>query len=164
MRFATGWLELDRLNTTVKSDAVFMLTDALKQDMANETRSLIIDTFNTNGGIADLLTADHSFLNSSLAQFYGLSAAGLGAGFTKVSYPASGGRDRGILAHASILVGHATAAASSPTQRGHMVRTRLLCLNVPPMPTNLDTALKPPQQVETTRKHYEQHGATGEFC
>ena len=158
-RFATGWLELDRLNSTVKDDTVFMLTDALRQDMASETRNLVLDTFNTNGGLGDLLTADHSFLNSSLAQFYGLPTGGLGAAFTKVPYPASGSRDRGILAHASVLVGHATAAASSPTQRGHMVRTRLLCLNVPPMPTNLDTALKPPQQVETTRQHYEQHGA-----
>jgi hypothetical protein len=160
MRFATGWLELDRLNSTVKDDTVFRLTDALRQDMASETRNLVIDTFNTDGGLGDLLTADHSFLNLSLAQFYGLPTGGLGAAFTKVPYPASGPRDRGILAQASVLVGHATAAASSPTQRGHMVRTRLLCLNVPPMPTNLDTALKPPQQIETTRKHYEQHGAT----
>jgi Protein of unknown function (DUF1592)/Protein of unknown function (DUF1588)/Protein of unknown function (DUF1595)/Protein of unknown function (DUF1587)/Protein of unknown function (DUF1585) len=170
MRFARGWLELDRLNTTVKDDTVFMLTDSLRQSMANETRGLFLDVFNSGGGLAELVTADHSYLDASLAQFYGLPTAALGNLAARVDYPAlpslpalPGARDRGFLAHASLLVGHAKGSESSPTQRGRMVRERLLCLPVPPMPTNLDTALKPPTGAQTTRQHYEAH-STSEPC
>src|SRR6185369_8880890 len=89
MGFMNGWLGLKRLYTTVKSDSVFMLTDALRADMAAETKSLIVDTFKNNGGFADLLTADHSFLTKSLADFYGISSTGLGTTPTRVSYTAS---------------------------------------------------------------------------
>jgi hypothetical protein len=98
MRFARGWLELDRLNTTVKDDTVFMLTDSLRQTMANETRGLFLEVFNTGGGLAELVTADHSYLDASLEQFYGLPTAGLGNTAGRVDYPLSpGSRDRGIL-------------------------------------------------------------------
>jgi len=154
MGFMTGWLGLGRLYTTVKSDAVYMLSDALRADMAAETQSLIVDTFKNNGGMSDLFTADHSFLTANLASFYGISAAGLGTTPTKVSYTASTKRDTGILAHATILAGYARADISSPTQRGHLVRTRLLCQNIPDPPPGLDTMLHPALNAKTTRDHY----------
>src|SRR6185436_19224950 len=103
MGFMTGWLGLRRLYTTVKSDSVFMLTDSLRADMAAETRNLMVDTFKNNGGFGDLLTADHSFLTKNLADFYGISSAGLGTSPTRVAYTSSTRRDGGILAHASVL-------------------------------------------------------------
>lgn len=159
MRFASGWLGLDRLYTTVKDDTVFVLDDPLRADMLAETRGLLLDVFDGNGGVTDLLTADHSFLTANLASFYGLDASALGPDPTRVDYAAGGGRDPGILAHASILTGYATAGTSSPTQRGKLVRTRILCQNLPPMPSDLDTKLKPPTQAETTRAHYLEHSA-----
>jgi hypothetical protein len=163
MRFVTGWFGLDRLYSTVKDDTVFMLTDTLRTDMLAETRALVVDTFGTSGSVADLLLADHSFLTSRLAQFYGLGAGGLGDQPARVPYPPGGGRDPGILAHASLLTSFATAGTSSPTQRGKLIRTRLLCQNLPPMPNDLDVKLKPPTQAETTRAHYLEH-ETNEPC
>jgi Protein of unknown function (DUF1592)/Protein of unknown function (DUF1588)/Protein of unknown function (DUF1595)/Protein of unknown function (DUF1587)/Protein of unknown function (DUF1585) len=157
MRFVTGWFGLDRLTSTVKDDTVFMLTDALRADMLGETRALVVDTFGTGGGVSALLLADHSFLTAPLAQFYGMGSGGLGAQPTRVPYPAGTNRDPGILAHASLLTGYATAGTSSPTQRGKLIRTRLLCQTLPPMPNNLDVKLKPPTQAETTRAHYLEH-------
>jgi hypothetical protein len=154
MGFMTGWLGLGRLYTTVKSDAVYMLADALRDDMAAETRNLIVDTFKNNGGMSDLLTADHSFLTKNLADFYGISSTGLSTTPTKVSYTGSTKRDTGILAHASVLVGYARADISSPTQRGHLVRTRLLCQNIGDPPPGLDTMLHAAQNAKTTRDHY----------
>ncbi len=49
----------------------------------------------------------------------------------------------GILSQASILIGYARANGSSPTQRGHLVRSRILCQDVPPPPAGLDTKFKP---------------------
>jgi hypothetical protein len=154
MGFMTGWLGLRRLYTTVKNDSIFMLTDALRADMAAETRSLILDTFKSSGGMSDLLSADHSFLTKNLADFYGITSTGLTTSPTKVTYTSSTKRDGGILAHASILVGYARADISSPTQRGHLVRTRLLCQNIPDPPNNIDTMLHPAANATTTRDHY----------
>ena len=103
------------------------------------------------------LLADHSFLTAGLATSYGLDASTLGTDPMRVDYPAGSGRDPGILAHGSLLTGYATAGTSSPTQRGHLVRTRILCQNLPPMPNDLDVKLKPPTQAETTRAHYMEH-------
>ena len=158
MGFFTGWLGLDRLATTAKDNNIFMLTDALRADMMSETTNLVVDTFTSGGSVGDLFSADHSFLNKNLATFYGISTNNLGTSFSRVSYPFPGPRDRGILAHASILNGYARPDISSPTQRGHLVRSRILCQDVPPPPANLDTKLHDPTSATpTTRAQYEQH-------
>lgn len=158
MNFVTGWLGLDRLYSNAKDNTVYMLTDAMRDDMASETQALVVDTFNNGGGVGALFSANYSFLNQNLAQFYGVSTNGLGTTtFTKVAYPAGGPRDGGILAHGSILNGYSRPDISSPTQRGHLVRSRLLCQNIPPPPSNLNTMLQPAQTPTTTRALYEQH-------
>jgi hypothetical protein len=156
MAFMNGWLGLDRLYTTAKDGTVYMLTDALRADMATETRSLILEAFTGTGNFGSLLTADHSYLNNNLATFYNLpNASSLGTSFTKVTYTASMMRDPGLLGNASLLIGYSRPDISSPTQRGHMVRTRMLCQDVPPPPANLDTKFQPAGANLTTRQHFE---------
>jgi len=162
MDFMTSWLGLEKLYTTVKDDSVYMLTDTLRDEMASETRGLILDTFANGGTFSDLLTADHSFLNQDLAQYYGFDTTGLGTTFTRVQYPGGTSRDGGILAHASILTGFARADISSPTQRGHLVRTRLLCQYINPPGASLDTTFHPDPTPTTTRAHYENAHAHGD--
>ncbi len=162
MDFMTSWLGLEKLYTTVKDDSVYMLSSTLRDDMAAETRGLVLDTFANGGTFSDLLTADHSFLNKDLAQFYGFDSSTLGTTFTRVQYPGSTSRDGGILAHASILTGYARADISSPTQRGHLVRTRLLCQYVSPPGASLDTTFRPDPNPTTTRAHYENAHAHGD--
>ncbi len=145
MGFMNGWLGLDRLYANAKDDTVYALTKAMRDDMASETRGLVLEAFNGNGGFAQLLTADHTFLNKNLATFYGLPSVALG----------STQRDGGLLAQASLMVGYSRPETSSPTQRGHLVRTRLLCQDVPPPPSDQDTTFKPAVNAVTTRDHYE---------
>ena len=166
MDFMNSWLGLDKLYSTVKDDSVYILSNSLRDDMAAETRGLILDTFANGGSFSDLLTADHSFLNKDLADYYGFDSTGLGSAFTKVAYPLQPGpgvaaRDGGLLAHAGILTGYARADISSPTQRGHLVRTRLLCQYVSPPGATLDTTFKPDPHPTTTRAHYETAHAHG---
>jgi hypothetical protein len=66
-------------------------------------------------------------------------------------------RDPGVLAHGGLLTGHATASSSSPVRRGKLVRTRLLCLDIPDPPGDIDTMLKPPVGAVTTRDRFVQH-------
>ena len=154
MNFMSGWLGLDRLYTNVKDDTVQVLTDAQRADMATETQKFIFDIWgaSANNTVGDLFSANYTFLNQNLASYYNLSASGLSTSFSKVPLPS--GRDGGILGQASILIGYARANLSSPTQRGHLVRSRLLCQDVPPPPAGLDTKFTPSATFTTTRDQY----------
>lgn len=152
MSFMTGWLGLDRLKITVK-DASINLTDQLRTDMAGETRAFLMDAYTQNLPIGALFSADYSFINQALANHYGLPGAANGSDFQKVTYTA-GQRDGGFLGQGGFLTGYARSDSSSPTQRGHMVRSRLLCQEVPPPPGGLDTAFKAQITANTTREKY----------
>ena len=156
--FMRDWLGLGKLATIAKDDTVFKLTDSLRKAMGEETRRLIEDaTFNQNGSFLGLLTTKTTFLNQELATHYGLANAGsMGADFAQVTL-AAGQRDGGLLAQGSLLTAMATAKESSPVQRGKLVRTRLLCQELPPPPANLNTALKPSSGGVTTRQHFAEH-------
>jgi hypothetical protein len=153
MGFMNGWLGLPRLFTTAKDATVYMMTPTVQNEMATESQSLIMEAFNGSGSFGSVLTADHSFLNKDLATFYGLPTTGLGTAFTSVSY-AGLTRDPGLLATGTILNGYARPDEDSPTQRGHMVRTRILCQDISPPPPGLNTMFMPAATVETTRDHF----------
>ena len=89
MGFMTGWLGLDRLYTTAHDDTVFTMSKSVRDDMAQETQSLLLEAFNSGGSLGSALTADHTFLNSELATFYGLPTTGLTTAFKSVSLAGS---------------------------------------------------------------------------
>ncbi len=120
-----------------------------------------MEAFNGGGSFGSLLTADHTFLNKDLADFYGFDSSKLDSSFVSVPIDASSPRDAGLLATGSILNGYARPDTSSPTQRGHLVRTRLLCQNIDPPPPGIDTMFKASDTSETTRQHFEQSHSTG---
>jgi hypothetical protein len=159
--FMTGWLGLDRLYTTAHDDTVFSMPDAIRDDMNNESRSLLLEAFNGGGSLASVLTADHTFLNAELATFYSLPTTGLTTAFKSVPLPPGSGRDPGLLATGTILNGYARPDTSSPTQRGHMVRSRMLCQDVAPPPATLDTMFHPATTPETTRDHFVKSHSVG---
>jgi hypothetical protein len=167
MGFMSGWLGLERVNTVVKDDTVFKPSATLKASMLGETRAFLLDAFNRNLPVSQLFTADYSFFNQELAQFYGIypsDGTQLSAtDFGKVTLRA-GQRNPGLLAQASVLTGYSDAAISSPVLRGKLVRTRLLCQSIPPPPADVDTKLKPSTQAQTTRQHFEQHTTAGSAC
>ncbi len=154
MGFMDGWLGLSRLYTTAHDATVYQLSAALQQDMWTETQDLILEAFNGNGTFGSVLTADHSFLNQELAAFYGINASGLGSAFTSVKYAGLTPRDPGLLATGTILNGYARPDTDSPTQRGHLIRSRLLCQTISPPPPGLNTTFTPSTTVETTRDHF----------
>jgi hypothetical protein len=154
MGFMDGWLGLSRLYTTAHDATAFQLSPALQQDMWTESQDVIMEAFNGGGTFASVLTADHSFLNQDLATFYGISASGLSSSFSSVKYAGLTPRDPGLLATGTILNGYARPDTDSPTQRGHLIRTRLLCQYINPPPPGLNTTFTPAATVETTRDHF----------
>jgi hypothetical protein len=151
--FMGEWLETKRVAMVLKDPNVFELTDALRADMARETAALIEDVvFTRKGSLSDLLKADYTFVNANLAKHYGIAGV-TGNAFVKVPAP----HDPGILAQGSMMAGHAGITYSSPTLRGKLVRTRLLCQDLPPPPANVDTMIMPPKDAKTTRAIFQAH-------
>jgi hypothetical protein len=161
MGFMTGWLGLDRLYTTAHDDTIFSMAKSIRDDMNQESLNLLIEAFNNGGSLSSALTADHTFLNTELATYYGLPTTGLSTTFKSVSLAGSTVRESGLLATGTILNGYARPDTSSPTQRGHMVRSRMLCQDVNPPPPNLDTTFHPSTTPETTRDHFVNSHSTG---
>jgi hypothetical protein len=153
--FVVSWLDLDRLVGKVKAGVD--ISDGLRQAMLEETRQLFLQVFAEGGTIGDLFSATYSFMNQELSSFYGLNLA-TGAEFQQVDV--SGGvRVPGVLGHGSYLAAHALADNSSPVQRAFVVRERLLCNDLPEVPTNLDTNLKPQAPDATSRERYATHSS-----
>jgi hypothetical protein len=151
--FMGEWLETKRVATVLKEPKVFDFQDSLRADMERETAALIEDVvFGRKGSFEDLLKTDYTFVNASLAKHYGLPAV-TGTELVKATTT----RDTGILAQGSILAGHAGIEFSSPTLRGKLVRTRLLCQDLPPPPSNVDTNIKPAENAKTTREIFQAH-------
>ncbi len=153
--FVTAWLDVDRLKGKVKSGVD--ISPELREDMLEETRRLFLDVFDNGGAIGDLFSATYTFLNQPLASFYGVEGA-TSPDFTEVDI-SDGRRVRGVLGHGSYLAAHALADNSSPVQRAFVVRERLLCNDLPEVPTDLDTNLDPPDPNGTSRERYSQHSS-----
>jgi len=153
MGFMNGWLGLPRLFTTAHDATVYQISSTVQNEMQTESQDLIMEAFNGSGTFGSVLTADHSWLNGDLASYYGISGVS-GSTFQSVKYAGKTSRDPGLLATGTILNGYARPDEDSPTQRGHMVRSRMLCQPVPPPQPGLNTTFMPAATVETTRDHF----------
>ncbi len=154
-RFIHGWLEVDTLYKKAKDPQLLELTEPLRESMLGETRAFFLELFQNGGTIHDLYGADFTMVDQQLAQLYGFG--GGGDGFSKV--PLEGRRATGVLGHAAFLTEHSLPENSSPVQRGVIVRERLLCQDLPPVPNDLDTNLSEPGGFANNRERYEQHSS-----
>jgi hypothetical protein len=151
--FMSEWMETKRVEGVLKDPKIFDFPDALRADMERETAALVEDVVFTRGGtLSDLFKADYTFVNASLATHYGIKGV-TGTDLVKTPVP----HDTGILAQGSLMAGHAGMTFSSPTLRGKLVRTRFLCEDLPPPPSNVNTNIMPPKEAKTTREIFQAH-------
>jgi hypothetical protein len=154
--FIEGWVDIEGLPAKAKDDNTYNLSAAERDAMGEETRQLFADAFETGGALEDLFTADYTFVNQTLAGLYGVTGV-TGDAFQKVALPAN--RPPGILGHAAYLTAHAQPENSSPVQRAFIIRERILCQDLPPVPQNLDTNLDAPGNFMTNRERYTEHSS-----
>ena len=154
--FIEGWVEIEGLPAKAKDTDTYDLSAAERDAMGEETRQLFTDTFQTGGSVETLFTADYTFVNGTLGAYYGMSGV-TGDAFQKVALPAN--RPPGILGHAAYLTAHAQPENSSPVQRSFIIRERILCQDLPPVPQNLDTNLDAPEGFRTNRERYTEHSS-----
>lgn len=154
--FVTAWLSINKITGKVKEGVD--ISDQLRDEMLEETRQLFLDVFYNDGTIGDLFSAQRTFMNQSLASFYGLDGMASGADFQEVDI--SGGvRVPGVLGHGAYLAAHALSNNSSPVQRAFIVRERILCNDLPEVPEDLDTNLRPQSPNATSRQRYAEHSS-----
>lgn len=112
----------------------------LVADFAMETGALIDRViFEEPQDYLNLFNFEETYLNTDLATHYGLPAPDGGEGW--VPYGDSG--RAGILSHGTVLSAFAKFADTSPTQRGILIRSRLMCQLIPSPPPTVDVDAEP---------------------
>lgn len=133
--FASHWLEATDIATVDHDPALYPEWANVRASADAELREFVATAvLDDEVGFSELLLANWTVVDDTMAGFYGAAEAG------RITRPA--GRAAGVLALPAFLAGHAQFQDPSPVQRGHFVRTRLLCAEIPPPPN--DAVVAPP--------------------
>lgn len=158
--FAGQWLYLRKVDEVQPDSELFPGFDAsLRSAMKRETELLFTDIVFNGAPFDQLLTADYTYVDSRLAQHYGLPPPG-GNGFARVDLTGNLERPGGILSHGSVLTVTSHAARTSPVLRGKWVLQQLLCTDIDPPPPDVNTTLDADANTvtaSTLREQLEQH-------
>ncbi len=158
--FAAQWLQLKKLAEARPTIEFFpTFTDELKESMRQEP-ILFFDALRTgNLPVTDLIDADFTFLNGSLAEHYGIPGIE-GNAFQRVPLKPESHRG-GLLGMGAVLSMTSHTFRTSPTQRGKYVLEVLLGTPPPPPPNNVaqieDAAAR--GEAKSFREQLAQHGA-----
>jgi hypothetical protein len=132
-RFHALWLGYEQMSHSAE------LTTAMRA----ETQALI-DRVVFDDGMPwqELLRAEQTYVDATLAEHYGLPAPANGAAW--VDYGDSG--RRGLLSQGSFLSAATAVDDTSPIQRGLLIRTRMMCQDIPPPPPGVDIDNTEPEE------------------
>ncbi|TWT37563.1 hypothetical protein KOR34_25160 [Posidoniimonas corsicana] len=129
--FFGQWLGLRKLEGLPIDTTVFRrVSSQLKEDMQTETLMLAESIAREDQSLLQLITADYTFINRSLARLYGIDGV-RGNAFRRVEL--EGLPRRGMLTHASVLTLTSYPNRTSPPRRGAWVLENLLG-DEPPAP------------------------------
>lgn len=132
--FSAQWMGTDLALTAPKNMNLFPeINDTIRQSMAQEVRELFVNASVKGNSFSEFFSTDYAFVDSTLAQYYGLGT-GNGSSFTKVH---GGGERGGILTTGAFHVAYGNFEETSPIVRAARVREKLLCQEIPPPPAGI---------------------------
>jgi mono/diheme cytochrome c family protein len=133
--FASEWLQLPKLRGFVPDPEQFpYFDDNLRDAFVQETELFVRHQMRADLSVRDLLTANYTFANDRLAQFYGIPNV-YGSHFRMVKVP---NQERGgLLAQGSILMATSYPNRTSPVLRGKWLLDNILGTPPPPPPPNV---------------------------
>ena len=158
--FGCQWLDIRGFDLhNEKSEQVFPEFAALRAAMYEESVRFLVDLFQADEPVINVLDADYTFVNEPLAKFYGIPGV-TGSNWRRVDGVKAYGRG-GILGMASLLSKQAGASRTSPILRGNWLAEMLLGEKLPKPPKNVP--LLPESELDTngltmrqiTEKHRE---------
>ena len=154
IQFACQWLHLrDFDDNDEKNEQLFPEFASLRGPMYEEVICFFEAMFREDRSILELVDADHTFLNESLARHYGVPGIA-GEAWQRVEGMRARGRG-GILGMGAFLASQSAASRTSPILRGNWVYETLLGerlprppANVPQLPESVPTGLTARQLIE----------------
>lgn len=155
--FAVQWLQLGRLSTFAPDPKLFpTFNERLRKSMLKETELFFEAIVKEDRSVLDLIDADFTFLNETLARHYGIADSNGNRVGQKPTQPAGktfqgarregetflrvslhDGERGGILTQASVLTVTSNPTRTSPVKRGRWVLEQLLGTPPPPPPPNV---------------------------
>jgi hypothetical protein len=154
IRVVREWLGIDDVARREKSSSVYPEFAGVSHAMEAESRAFIDEVLhNSTGTLQELLTADWTIADPSLASIYGVSPGGAGqrTSLTEV-------RRRGILNQGAFLSVFASNNGSHPVFRGVAIMRRIACLSLPdPGALGIVVSFPAADTTKTTRDRFAAH-------
>jgi hypothetical protein len=153
--FGGQWLYLRELKNAKPDAREF--TDNLRQSFRRETELLLETIVREDRNIIDLLNADFTYVDETLARHYGIPGV-KGSRFRRV--PVADADRRGLLGQGSFLLVTSVSNRTSPVMRGKWVLENLMGVPAPLPPPNVpaleetDVAKRPDSSI---RERMEAH-------
>ncbi len=155
--FTGQWLQIRNLWKVTPDTNVFAgFTDALRGDMERETELFFETVIRDDRSVLDFIDGNYTFVNSRLAQHYGIKGV-QGEQFQRVAF-----KDKsrgGVLTHGSVLTITSNPTRTSPVKRGKWVLDNLLGTPPPPPPPDVPDLKDQKNLTGTLRQKMEQHRA-----
>ena len=174
--FGTQWLQIQRLTTAAPDLEQFpTFTGALRAAMLKETELFLESILREDRSVLELIDADYTFLNQTIANHYGITdtqgnwrgqkniipggEAIKGRSFRRVKLQSTS--RGGILSHASVLTVTSNPTRTSPVKRGRWVLEQILGTPPPPPPPDVPELEEEGEAIHgtTLRERLEQHRA-----
>jgi hypothetical protein len=154
--FVEQWLGLARLDGAAReaADVPYGSTELTADFQASLTAFTDSVLFQEGGNVEALFTSPKLFLTEKLAIINGITPAGP---MTEIDAPTE---RSGLLTQPAIQALFAHADQSAPVLRGAFVRDRILCLEVPAPPPNVNNDPPTVNPNSTTRERFAQHTAS----
>jgi len=152
--FALAWLNLDELDAVQPTERGF--NDAMRTNFEREIRLFLASVLLENRSVHELLTADWTYLNDSLARHYGIEGV-LGSQFRRVTLEDD--KRWGLLGKGATLLRTSYGDRTSPVLRGAWVLDRILGTPPAPPPPNVevDLSIREGEAPTTVRARLEVH-------
>ena len=133
--FAAQWLELQRIRSTVPDPNLFPEFDEnLRQAFQQETTLFLKSQMRADREIAEMLTANYTFVNERLARHYGIPNV-YGSHFRRVELNSE--ERGGLLGQGSVLFATSYPNRTSPVIRGKWLLDNILGMPPPPPPPDV---------------------------
>ena len=161
IQFFCQWLHIRNFDQNDdKNENLFPEFAGIRDDMYEESVLFFTNMINNDESVLDLLTADYTFVNSTLAAHYGISDVD-GDHWRRVRDVKPSGRG-GILTMATTLATNSGASRTSPILRGNWVYETLLGEKLPNPPADVPQLPEIVPDNLTARQLIELHSETPE--
>ncbi len=137
--------QLDRFHAMWLGYRAIPVPAELSSKFSQETNALIERViFDEPRSYLDLFTLEETFVDDALADHYGLPRPETSPGWVPLTTSTNGADRGGLLSHGAVLASFSKFNDTSPTQRGILVRNRLLCQPIDPPPATVNADEPPP--------------------